>query len=651
MANTETDLLFRIHGMDCAEEVAVLKREVGPAVGGAERLSFDVLNGRMGVAADAGVSPSEVQAAVARTGMRAEVWAGEETVSDRGRFWDRHGRTVLTVLSGGLGLAGFLAHAYHSGLQAAFGSEGMGVAHAAPFEAKLLYTAGILAGVWYFLPKAWLSLKRLRPDMNLLMTVAVVGAVLLGEWLEGVTVAFLFAVSLALESWSVGRARRAIAALMDLAPPTARVRENGHEVEVPPDKVAVGAIFIVRPGEKIPLDGRVTTGQSEVNQAPITGESVPVPKAPEDAVFAGTVNGDGALEVECTKPATDTTLARIIRMVGEAQSKRAPSERWVEVFARYYTPAVMVLALVVLFVPPLFFAAAWSEWVYRSLVLLVIACPCALVISTPVSIVAALAASAREGVLIKGGLYVEAPARLKAVALDKTGTLTEGKPGVVEVVPMNGHDERELLERVAAMEARSDHPLARAITEYAASHGVRPVPADDFQLIQGKGASATIQGRKFWVGSHRYLEERGQETPEVHERLEAMSGAGRSVVVVGNDEHVCGLIALADAVRPAARETLEELRGAGIEHIIMLTGDNRGTAEAVARETGVDEVMAELLPEDKVRAVEALVARYGSVAMVGDGVNDAPAMGAQRSASRWEPPGATRRSKPQTSRS
>lgn len=627
-ADTDRELVFRIHGMDCAEEVTVLKREVGPVVGGAERLTFDVINGRMGVpAGGAAVSADAVQAAVARTGMRAELWTGEEKVSDGGRFWERHGRTALTVASGIFALAGFLAHAASDGWTAALGSEGMGESHAVPLLARVLYGAGILAGVWFFLPKAWLAVRRLRPDMNLLMTVAAVGAVLLGEWLEGVTVAFLFAVSLALESWSVGRARRAIAALMSLAPPTARIKRGEQEVEVRPDEVAVGTRFVVRPGEKLPLDGRVVGGTSEVNQAPITGESVPVAKAPGDTVFAGTINGNAALEVESTKAASDTTLARIIKMVGEAQSRRAPSERWVETFARYYTPIVMAVALLVLAVPPLLFSAPWADWVYRSLVLLVIACPCALVISTPVSIVAALAAAAREGVLIKGGVYVEAPARLKAVALDKTGTLTEGTPGVVEVVPLGGHGERELLERVAAMEARSDHPLARAITEYAASRGVRPEPAKDFRIIQGKGASGTVGGKRYWVGSHRYLEERGQETPDVHERLEAMSAAGRSVVVVGTDEHVCGLIALADSVRPHAKKTLEDLRAAGVEHIVMLTGDNKGTAEAVGRETGVDEVRAELLPEDKVRAVEALVSRYGSVAMVGDGVNDAPALG------------------------
>jgi Cd2+/Zn2+-exporting ATPase len=371
----------------------------------------------------------------------------------------------------------------------------------------------------------------------------------------------------------------------------------------------------------------VVDGHGGVDQSPITGESVPVEKSPGDEVFAGTINGDGSLTVESTKPSTETTLARITRMVGEAQSRRAPSEQWVETFAKYYTPAVMALAVAVLLVPPLAFGGPWGLWVYRALVLLVIACPCALVISTPVSIVAALTAAAKNGVLIKGGVYVEAPARLKAIAMDKTGTLTLGKPAVVEVVPLSGHTEQELLERVAALEAHSTHPLAHAILAHAKERAVTVPTADEFKNLPGKGASGRVNGTAYWVGSHRYLEERGQETPDVHERLEALSRSGKAVVVVGNDRHVCGFIALADTVRPEARQAVSDLRAAGIEHVVMLTGDNRGTADAIAKETGVDEVHAELLPGDKVTKVEELVAKYGTVAMIGDGVNDAPAMG------------------------
>jgi cobalt-zinc-cadmium resistance protein CzcA len=618
---------FRITGMDCAEEIAVLKREIGPLVGGEENLAFNLMDSSMTVSG-AQVDDAAIVQAIARTGMRAEPWqAGQRTAGEAG-LWQRHGRAALTAASGVFMLAGLLLQVFAAGgLSAAFGAEGAGIHHEVPFAAKLLYGLGILTGVLYVLPKAWFALRRLRPDMNLLMTIAVIGAVGIGEWFEAATVSFLFAVSLLLESWSLGRARRAIAALMDLTPPTARVkRADGREEERPPEQVPVGAWFVVKPGERIPLDGRVTRGTSEVNQAPITGESVPVPKEPGSEVFAGTVNGNGALEIECTKPAGDTTLAHIIRLVAAAQSRRSPSEQWVDRFARIYTPAVMTLAVLVLAIPPLVFSGAWAEWLYRALVLLVIACPCALVISTPVSIVAALAASARNGVLVKGGLYIEAPARLKAVAFDKTGTLTEGRMKVVHVVPLSGHDDTELLERVAALEARSDHPLARAIVAYAEERMVPVRSAEEVQILQGKGATGQFNGKTYWIGSHRYLEERGQETEEIHRQLENLSQAGRTVVVVGNETHVCGLIALADAVRSESAETVRRLRKAGIEHLVMLTGDNQATAQRIARQTGVDEVRAELLPADKVAAMERLVTCYGHVAMVGDGVNDAPAM-------------------------
>ena len=618
---------FRIHGMDCAEEVAILKREIGPLAGGPDNLLFDILTGKMSV--PSGIDANAVVAAVGRTGMRAEFWETDAPRATRDTFWQRRGRTALTGISGACTAAGFLLHVVLAGsVLAALGSEGMGFSSDIPGAVKLVYLVAIMAGAWYVVPKAWYSLVRLRPDMNLLMTLAVIGAVAIGEWFEAAVVSFLFALSLALESWSVGRARRAVEALMAIAPPTVRrIRNDGSTEEVSPTVLLVGERFSVLPGERIALDGTVLRGASDVNQAPITGESVPVPKEPGMQVFAGTINGDGALEVEATKLAGETTLAQIIRMVGEAQSRRAPSEQWVDKFARYYTPAVLAISVLIAIAPPLIFGGTWSDWVYRALVLLVIGCPCALVISTPVSIVAGLAAAAKNGVLIKGGVHLESPGGLKAIALDKTGTLTEGRPRVVDIVPMNGHTESELLERVAAMEAQSDHPLARAISEHVRTIGITPLSASEFKIIQGKGATGRIDGKAYWLGSHRYLEERNQETPEVHDMLEELSATGRTVVVVGNEEHVCGFIALADTIRPGVANTLQGLRNAGIEHLIMLTGDNKGTANAIAREAGLDEIQAELLPADKVTTVEALVRKYKAVAMIGDGVNDAPAMG------------------------
>jgi Cd2+/Zn2+-exporting ATPase len=398
------------------------------------------------------------------------------------------------------------------------------------------------------------------------------------------------------------------------------------EVVVAVAEVRPGQRFVVPAGERIPLDGRVVAGSSAVNQAPITGESVPVEKEPDAEVFAGTINGDGALTIAATKTFEDTTLARIIRMVEEAHARRAPSEQWVERFARVYTPAVMVLALLVFLVPPVLFGGAWSEWLYRALVLLVIACPCALVISTPVAIVASLASAARAGVLVKGGAFIELPAHLRAIAMDKTGTITRGEPEVVRVIPLNQHTEAELLARAAALEARSTHPLARAVVRHAEQQGLVPQPAVDVQMLKGRGLTGTFDGEAFWLGSHRYVVERGQDSPELARQAEALEADGKTVIVIGNARHVCGLVAVADTIRPEARKVMQQLHAAGVPHVVMLTGDNRVTAEAIAREVGIDEVHAELLPEGKVEKVEKLVARYGTVAMVGDGVNDAPAL-------------------------
>jgi Cd2+/Zn2+-exporting ATPase len=619
---------FRIHGMDCAEEVDTLKRELGPLVGGDGHLTFDLLRGKM-VVHGASVSAADIVRAVNKAGMQAEPWIESPRTRRMrdGKVWFRDGRAIVTILSGVLTLTGFVLHAIlRVGVAEAFGSEGLGRTHDVPLAARLVYLTAVVVGGWYVAPKALLAVRRLRPDMNLLMTIAVIGALIIGEWFEAALVTFLFALSLALEAWSVGRARRAVEALLDLAPPTVRVVEDGRETEVEADQVPIGTVFLVKPGDRIALDGEVLRGTSEVNQAPITGESVPVFKEPSSQVFAGTINANGALEVRSTKAASDTTLAHIIQMVGAAQANKAPSEQWVEKFARYYTPIVFVLAALVFVAPPLLLDGGWQEWTYRALVLLVIGCPCALVISTPVSIVAALAAAARNGVLIKGGAYVEVPARLKAIALDKTGTLTEGRPRVTDALPEAGVSKRELLEIAATMESRSDHPLARAIMELCHAEGIRPGAVSDFNVIQGKGAEAEIEGRKYWLGSHRYLEDRGAETAEVHQRLEGLAASGQTVVVVGNNQRVLGMISLADTVRHVSRDVLRRLRSGGIDHIVMLTGDNRPTAEAIARATGVNEVYAELLPRDKVAAVEKLVGKYQQVAMVGDGINDAPAM-------------------------
>ena len=628
MEQTSTELIFKIQDMDCVEEVTILKRELSPLVGGEEQLFFDVLNRRMTVKpSSVGITSEAIIQAINETGMRAEIWDTEKKQSTPAPFWSRQGRALLTSLSGCMIFSAFLTHVFLAGsFSAALGAE-EATNGSMPFPVRVQYLAAILTGIWFVLPKAWFALKRLRPDMNLLMCIAVIGALFIDEWFEAAAVAFLFAFSQLLEAWSVGRARKAVEALMDLSAPIARILDAaGNETTVAPESVNIDTLFLIRPGEKIPLDGRITKGESEVNQAPITGESMPVAKQVDDDIFAGTINGDGLLEAKCTKLSENTILAQIIRMVGEAQTRRAPSELWVEKFAKIYTPIVMVVALLILIILPTLLHLSWHDSLYRALVLLVIACPCALVISTPVSIVASLAAAARNGVLIKGGVFVEIPSKLKALALDKTGTLTCGKPFVTKIVPLNGHTEGELIERAAALEAHSNHPLALAILDAAAERNIDYQPADSYQIIQGKGATALINGRDFWLGSHRYLEERNEETPEVHRQLEELSNAGQSVVVIGNESHVCGFIALADRVRETSADVIRQLHASGIERVAMLTGDNSGTAQAVADEVGIDAVFSELLPEDKVTVMESLVNDFQHVAMVGDGVNDAPAM-------------------------
>ncbi len=622
---------FTIRGMDCADEVNALKGTVG-ILPGVTSLDFNLIDGTMTVQCDAGqVDEAGIRDAVLKAGLAAE--AVDETCPSgvcavQEVWWAKRGRAVMCGSSGALVLVGFVAHAIMHGnlLHALVGGESMDH-HEFPLLVIFLYAAAAVTGGWFVVPKAWLALRRLRADMNLLMTIAVIGAMIIGQWFEAGTVAFLFALSLLLESWSVGRARRAIRSLVTLTPPKARYicPHDGDIMEKPVADVPLGATVLVRPGERIPLDGVVTKGRTSVNQAPITGESIPVAKEEGAEVFAGTINEDGAIEFKATKPAADTTLARIIRMVEQAQSRRAPVEQWVEKFARYYTPAMIAVAFVVAVVPPLF-GGPWGAWFYEALVVLVIACPCALVIATPVSIVAALTAAARAGVLIKGGAFLEAAGRVTAFALDKTGTLTKGIPEVQEIFPLNGHTRAELLARAAALETHSEHPLAAAVLNRARAEKVDILVAHDFRALKGRGAEATIDGRLFWVGSHRLLHEKGVEESEIHAHAQRMEDAGHSLIIVGSDRHVCGLISVADSIRPEAAAFVRQLKAAGVRHVAMLTGDNQGTADAVGHAVGVDEVRAELLPEDKMRAIQEIARKYGLVAMVGDGVNDAPAL-------------------------
>ncbi len=494
------------------------------------------------------------------------------------------------------------------------------------------HIAALLLGGWILLPNSWSALRAFRPNISALMILAVIGACSIGDWAEAATVVVLFGIAEWLEAWAGTRAHRAIESLLDLAPKLATVLREERFVEVPVEEVRPGEIIAVKSGSRIPLDGVVLSGESSVNQAPITGEAMPVGKHPGDEVFAGTINGDGSLEVRATRLAADTTLARIIHLVREAQEQKAPTQRFIDRFARSYTPAVTVLAFLVFLVPPLFLNGDWSAWLYKACVLLIISCPCALVISTPVSIVAGLTALARRGVLVKGGAHLESLAQLKALAIDKTGTLTVGRPALQGIYPLGTTPEEELLRIAAAIDIHSPHPLAKALVEARDRRGLAPERSENFRELKGLGAEGLVSGIPCLVGSPRFIQSRGANTPELVTQLTTLEAQGLSVIVVGRQlqpqapAEALGILAVGDTVRPQAAEALNALRAQGVSKIVILSGDNPGTVSALASAVGVREAQGDLLPQDKASAVQKLRASHGVVGMVGDGVNDAPAM-------------------------
>ncbi|ASS90611.1 heavy metal translocating P-type ATPase [Aeribacillus pallidus] len=497
--------------------------------------------------------------------------------------------------------------------------------------ATIGYAAAILIGGYSLFIKGFKNLVRLNFDMNTLMTVAILGAAAIGEWGEGATVVILFAISEALERYSMDKARQSIESLMDIAPKEALIRRGNEEMMVPVDDIQVGDIMIVKPGQKLAMDGIVIKGTSTLNQAAITGESVPVTKTVGDEVFAGTLNEEGLLEVKVTKRVEDTTLSKIIHLVEEAQAERAPSQAFVDRFAKYYTPAIIIFALLLAVIPPLFMGADWSEWIYRGLAVLVVGCPCALVISTPVSIVTAIGNAAKNGVLIKGGIYLEEAGNLKVIAFDKTGTLTKGIPSVTDVVTYNGN-ENELMTITAAIEKGSQHPLASAIIRKAEEDGLNfnDVSVEEFQSITGKGVKAKVNNAMYYVGSPGLFEEllpNGIQS-EIKEQITTLQIQGKTVMVLGTEKEILALIAVADEIRESSKEVIRKLHQVGIEKTVMLTGDNQRTAEAIGKQVGVSDIKADLLPEDKLNFIKELRDKHQSVAMVGDGVNDAPALAA-----------------------
>jgi Cd2+/Zn2+-exporting ATPase len=493
--------------------------------------------------------------------------------------------------------------------------------------ATTLFLASTAAGGIFPARRALVALRTRTVDINVLMVMAVSGALALGEWFESASVVFLFALAQWLEARTLERARDAIRALVELSPREAVVRQAGVERRVPVDEIVVGDVVVVRPGDKVPLDGRVVAGRGDVNEAPITGESLPVDKGPGAEVYAGTINGRGALEIEVLRVGRDTRLAHIIHLVEAAQTKRAPVQSFVDRFARIYTPVVIVLAALVAVAPPLVAGAEFDVWFYRALVLLVIACPCALVISTPVSIVSALSAAAKNGVLIKGGAHLERLAEVRVVAFDKTGTLTRGQVRVRVVAPEPTVDADDVTRYAAAVETRSTHPIARALVEHAREAGLDVPQATGYLATVGMGAEAQVGNLRVIVGNDAMLAAQGIAPPS-GSAPDALRRQGNSLVFVAVDGHVLGTIAVADPVRETARETIEMLRSHGIRRVVMLTGDHALTAQAVAAELALDEVHHSLLPEQKHERVRALRKTDGIVLMVGDGINDAPALAA-----------------------
>ncbi|MNR78883.1 putative cadmium-transporting ATPase [compost metagenome] len=595
---------FQLIGLDCPHDAAHVEEKVA-SLQGVEAVRVHPVTFSMIVTHAAPIEA--IRQAVSDVGYQAEL-AGAPPRTPTS-FWGAHGQKIATLVSGVALLAGWL-------LSLRLGEH---------VSVLALYGLAALVGGFKTLRLGLHSLRRGTFDMNALMTLGITGAVLIGEWAEAGLIAFLYAVSNWLEAATMERTRNAIQGLLDLAPQVATVRRSGQELTLPVAQVAVGDVLIVKPGEKVAMDGTVLAGSSLLDQAPITGESMPVPKEPGSEVFAGSLNGSGALEVTVTKRIEDTTLAKIIHMVEAAQSRKASVQTFVDRFARWYTPAVLGVATLLAVLPPLM-GGSWSDWLYRALALIVLACPCALVVSTPVALVAGIGNAARRGVLIKGGTHLEAAASVQAVAFDKTGTLTAGRPEVRTILPLGDRSPETVIRLAAAVEARSEHPLAAAILRHADKPGAAPTIGQDFEAIVGHGAKATIDGKTLLVGSPRFFEQQGHALAILDEKLTAMQAEGQTVVLLGDAHEIYGLIGIADPVRPEARHVVSQLKRLGIGSVVMITGDNARTARAIADVTGVDAVQADLLPADKVTAVRDLEARHGRVVMVGDGINDAPAL-------------------------
>lgn len=597
---------FRIEAMDCPTEQTLIQNKLGK-LAGVEQLEFNLINRVLGVTHNL-PDTAPIIDAIKSIGMHAEpLEAGVEAPAPapvKKHWWP-------LALSGVGALAAEVIH----------------FTNAAPhWVVAIIALISILSGGLTTYKKGWIALKNFNLNINALMSIAVTGAILIGQWPEAAMVMFLFTVAELIEARSLDRARNAISGLMQMTPEQATVQQaDGTWLEQEVKSVELGARVRVKPGERIALDGEVVSGNSTIDQAPITGESLPVEKTIGDKVFAGTINQAGSLEYAVTAAANNSTLARIIHAVEQAQGARAPTQRFVDQFSKIYTPVVFVFALAVAIIPPLFMGAVWFDWIYRALVLLVVACPCALVISTPVTIVSGLAAAARKGILVKGGVYLEGGFKLDYLALDKTGTITHGKPVQTDYLSLEPTADAMAPAIAAALAGRSDHPVSLAIANAAVDKNFAVLNVDNFEALGGRGVKGDINGQTYHLGNHRLVEELGLCSPQLEEKLFALEKQGKSVVLLLDTSGPLALFAVADTVKETSREAIRQLHALGVK-TLMLTGDNVHTAQAIAAQVGIDEARGDLLPTDKLQAIEDLYKQGHRVGMVGDGINDAPAL-------------------------
>ncbi|CAK6471634.1 Potassium-transporting ATPase ATP-binding subunit [Peribacillus frigoritolerans] len=592
---------YNIEGMDCGSCAKSIENHLN-MIQTVKNVSVNFSTGKMKVEHENSVE--EIISEVSKIGFKASLQSNKKSIQT-----NKSNDNGLVILSGILIALGFIGS--FNGIS--------------PLMSTMLYVIAMVISGYKPVKSAFYAIKSRSLDMNVLMSAAAIGAALIGEWLEGATVVWLFAIGNLLQTKSIERTRNSIRNLMDLAPPEAWVSAGPEIIKKPVEEITVGDIIIVKPGDKIPLDGEIIQGESSVNQAPITGESIPVDKEIGDTVYAGTINENGSLEIKVTKLVEDTTISKIIHLVEEAQEQKAPTEAFVDKFASIYTPIVFILALAIMVLPPLLGFGIWGDWFYKGLELLVVACPCALVISTPVAIVSAIGNAAKNGVLIKGGTFLEKAGAITAIAFDKTGTLTEGKPKVSEVKVSNVSEE-ELLSIALTLEDYSTHPIAKAIVGYANEKGIQPKNGELFKSIVGKGVQATIQGDIFYAGNLKLFEEMNVSLEDVKNQVQNMQDNGKTVIIIGTNHQVIGMIAVSDTIRETTTSALKALKQGGVKQTVMLTGDNEGTAKMIASEANVNRYFAELLPEDKVDAIKKLQNEGHNVAMVGDGVNDAPAL-------------------------